>query len=110
MESDAFGMDVQMIEPGEKDKGDTTHQAERLLAAQTNLEKLQKEIEVNPLDAMAWMNLGRANWAIGEKEMAFQCFDQVLRLRPDLAPLRAWMAKTRGETPKNAVNNPTKTE
>lgn len=44
-----------------------------------------------PEDAQAWWKLGTAYYRLGKKEDSVQCFEQVLRLKPDNPKLRAWL-------------------
>lgn len=66
--------------------------------------RLQERIARDPKDARAWMDLGRLQAALGEREAAIQCFEQVLRLRPGMRELKAWLDGYRldpRETPEN---------
>lgn len=51
------------------------------------------QIQQTPTDVQSWMNLGRLYFHTGQKELAIQCFEQVLRLNPDAQALREWLQK-----------------
>ena len=57
------------------------------------VQRLNGLIQSNPNDYNAWMDLGRLYFKAGQKESAIQCFQQVLRLRPDAQTLKAWLEK-----------------
>src|SRR5579871_399679 len=44
-----------------------------------------------PEDAQAWWKLGTAYYRLGKRGDAIQCFEQVLRLKPDNPKLRTWL-------------------
>ncbi len=56
-------------------------------SVQTLLEMVGK----NPQDPQAWMQLGRFYLQKKRPGQAVQCFEQVLRLRPDYQSLREWL-------------------
>ena len=49
---------------------------------------LKRAIEVYPLSAMNYNDLGVVLWKIGERERAFESFARALRLRPSYAEAR----------------------
>jgi len=73
----------------------TSLQQENVQAIQTRL----KEIAENPSNSAAWLDLGRLYVLSGQKEAAIQCLEQVLRLRPEDAGLKAWLDKYKALPP-----------
>jgi predicted TPR repeat methyltransferase len=63
------------------------------------LERLLKAIEETPQNPDPWLALGRHYWSTGDKEQAIQCFDQVLRLKPDFHALQVWLSRYKTLTP-----------
>ncbi len=58
-----------------------------------------KAVEQNPQDARAWWLLGRLYYEKGQKNSAIQCFEQVLRLKPENPRLREWLKNYEGQKP-----------
>ncbi len=56
-----------------------------------NLASLVAVVGQTPGDAQAWWKLGTAYYHLGKKQDAIQCFEQVLRLKPDNPKLGAWI-------------------
>ncbi len=57
----------------------------------TTLEDLLKMIESQPQDPQAWYDLGKYHYSKANAPQAIQCFEQVLRLRPDNKALFNWL-------------------
>ena len=67
--------------------------------AQEDLTPLITAVQQAPDDAQAWWNLGMAYYHKGQKQNAVQCFEQVLRLKPDNPKLKAWLENYEGAKP-----------
>ena len=50
-------------------------------------------VQENQKNLLAWWGLGNAYYRLGLKEYAGQCFEQVLRIKPDAMGLRDWLNK-----------------
>lgn len=59
--------------------------------AEKDLAPLKNAVEQTPQDAHAWWKLGMAYYHQGKKQDAIQCFEEVLRLKPDNPKLKAWL-------------------
>lgn len=57
--------------------------------------KYQEAIKADAADTRAWMGLGKLYWAQGQRDYAIQCYEQVLRLNPEDAELKAWLDKAK---------------
>ena len=57
------------------------------------IQSFKDAIAQNPQDEKAWYQLGSLYYQQGRKEDAVQCFEQVLRLKPDNQKLRDWLMK-----------------
>lgn len=91
-ETTAFGMEVYSTSTAfHPESGPSTDPKE--------LKRLQKAIEEAPQNPDPWLDLGRLYWSTGDKEQAVQCFDQVLRLKPDFQALQDWLSRYRALTP-----------
>jgi len=55
------------------------------------IQKYEQATETNPSDASAWHQLGSAYWKAGKTDLAVQCLQQSLRLKPADAKLKAWL-------------------
>jgi hypothetical protein len=103
---EAFGLEVRRADDLSSGHGSTAE------ARRSLVEKLQRRIESDPSDAQAWLEFGHMSWAMDEKELAFQCFEQVIRLRPQERALMEWLSQAK----KNPVSqglkssNPVRTE
>ena len=48
-------------------------------------------VQQNPQDVRAWWALGQDYFKQGKRDSAIQCFEQVLRLKPDNPALKQWL-------------------
>jgi len=94
-ETTTFGMEVYSTSVTFQPGSDKT-------ADPKELERLQKAIEETPQNPNSWLDLGRLYWSTGDKEQAIQCFDQVLRLKPDFQALQTWLSKYKVLTPESS--------
>jgi tetratricopeptide (TPR) repeat protein len=58
---------------------------------------LKDAISQNPGDDKAWYQLGALYYQRGQKVDAVQCFEQVLRLKPDNQKLGDWLTKYKNQ-------------
>jgi tetratricopeptide (TPR) repeat protein len=63
------------------------------VAWKQKLQNLQDLVQQKPLDAKVWYQLGQLYFQANRKAEAIQCFEQVLRLRPNNPDLRKWLIK-----------------
>jgi hypothetical protein len=78
-------------------------------AASQEIESLQAIIEKEPDNTEAWLRLGHLYWKIRDREMAVQCLEQVLRLKPDAQALSDWLTRTKAALASRATPQPTPT-
>ncbi len=64
-----------------------------------NIDTYQTFLEKNPSRADAWMVLGKLYIQAKQREEAAQCFEQVLRLRPDFKELQDWLNRYKALSP-----------
>lgn len=57
---------------------------------------LSDAIKKNPSDAAAWRELGNVYYQVKRKDYAIQCFEKVLRLKPDDKALADWLERYKG--------------
>ena len=63
-------------------------------------------MDARPQDEQAWLALGRLYYQVGRTGEAVQCFEQVLRIKPDFPGLSEWLEKNRAQlepTPDNGM-------
>jgi tetratricopeptide (TPR) repeat protein len=77
-------------------------------AGQGSLSPSQQEIQIqsylqsiktNPQNVQNWWQLGNLYYQTDQKDSAIQCFEQVLRLKPDNQALSDWLAKYKAAQP-----------
>ena len=71
-----------------------------------NLQSAQAAVDARPQDEQAWLALGRLYYQVGRTGEAVQCFEQVLRIKPDFPGLSEWLEKNRAQlepTPDNGM-------
>ncbi len=71
-----------------------------------NLQSAQAAVDARPQDEQAWLALGRLYYQVGRTGEAVQCFEQVLRIKPDFPGLSEWLEKNRDRlepTPENGM-------
>ncbi len=59
----------------------------------------QEAIIKDSQDLMAWEALGMSYYQLGQKVYAIQCFEQVLKLRPEDKAFSSWFEKYKASTP-----------
>lgn len=58
-----------------------------------------QSVQDNQKDLLAWWGLGNAYYRLGRKDYARQCFEQVLRIKPDASGLRDWLERYKAAAP-----------
>lgn len=58
---------------------------------QQAIENMAKKVQDNPQDVQSWINLGNLYWRAGQADFSVQCFEEALRLQPDMARLKTWL-------------------
>ncbi len=62
-------------------------------------EAYRAAIKENPQDAKAWWQLANLYYRVNQKAYAIQCFEQVLKLKPEAKSLADWLEKYKGVVP-----------
>lgn len=81
---------------GEVAKAKTLAQGGQLVEA---VKTLKAYLQENPQDASAWDELGNVYFSMGRKDYAVQCFETVLKLRPDEKALSEWLERYKTQKP-----------
>ncbi len=66
---------------------------------QKELDILGKQVQDHPQDVTSWARLGRLYWLSNQPEYAVQCFEEILRLQPGDASLKAWLDRYHQQHP-----------
>jgi hypothetical protein len=60
---------------------------------QRELDRLGRQVQDNPKDAKAWIQLGTLYWQTQQPEYTIQCFEEALQLQPDNTALKSWLGQ-----------------
>jgi hypothetical protein len=77
-------------------KGEKLEQAGQLEEA---LKAYRAAIKDNPQDAKAWWDMANLYYRFNHKDYAVQCFEQVVKLKPEAQSLAAWLEKYKTQAP-----------
>lgn len=94
-ERDGLGGEVQLPAETLRQGKELEDQGRAVEAIRLYIQSVQNDQK----DLLAWWGLGNAYYRLGREDYARQCFEQVLRIKPDASGLRDWLDRYKAATP-----------